>query len=203
MRAALLVILLACAFGANAATPDKPVHATSCGVTFRLTAGWTDTIQAPDKDSAELRACDIVLRPRHWLTIARKSRWGAPKDPLLLVVFKEGTSMDDALDDMGFEHEDERFGVPGGYGSFGEAEKVTDGPFQGLDAASFFRGFISDEARLRDGESRVWSGEIVRTVLKSPHGRIIGFECNGGTPDEAIDCRSVMKRVTRTFRVLR
>jgi len=111
--------------------------------------------------------------------------------------------MDDALDDMGFEHDGERFGVPGGYGSFGEAEKATYGAFQGLEASGFYRGFIRDETRLRKGESRVCSGEVVTIVLKSPDGRIIGFECDGGTPDEGIDCESVMKRVTRTFRVLR
>jgi len=143
-----------------------------------------------------------MLRPRGWSQRAKRSRWGAPDPPLDLVVFRSDTSYDEALDQMWFETDEEYghgFGVPGGYGVFGTAEPYKAGKSTGLAAYSYFRGFIKDEKLLKKNESRVFSSEIGRIVLKTPSGRIIAFQSQGNTPDERLDYEAVIQMIGRSI----
>jgi len=143
-----------------------------------------------------------MLRPRGWSQRAKRSRWGAPDPPLDLVVFRADTSYDEALDQMWFETDEEYghgFGVPGGYGSFATAEPYKAGKSAGLAAYSFFRGFIKDEKLLKKNESRVFSSEIGRIVLKTPSGRVIAFQSQGNKPDERLDYESVIQMIGRSI----
>jgi hypothetical protein len=143
-----------------------------------------------------------MLRPRGWSRRAKSSRWGAPHSPLDLVVFRVDTSYDEALDQMGFETDEESghgFGVPGGYGSFATAEPYRAGKSTGQAAYTFSRGFITDEKLLKKDESRVFSGEDAHIVLKTPSGRVIAFECPCRTPDEPVNCEPVMQMIGRSI----
>lgn len=177
-----------------------PVHNDACGIAFTLPPGWTARVHPPrEPDSETDEACIADLAPRNWSRVVETSRWDPSKVPLTLVIYKAGTAFDDALDDAGFEHDGDRFGIPGGYGSFGVAEPAAMEGWRGQESDTFFRGFIRDESRLRDGESRVFSGDARHLVLQSPAGHIVGFQCNGGTPDEPVDCAPVMRQILRTL----
>jgi hypothetical protein len=171
-----------------------------CGVTFVLPAKWTATEEVsrdyPEETDIQ---CTVSLRPRGWN--ANKSRWTASDPPIALMIFGAGTSFDDALDGAGFEHEENgtRFGMPGGYGSFAEAEPYAAGGFSGLVVQPFSRGFIRDEATLRGDESRVFGPSFQTLVMKDSSGRIIGFHANGGTPDEPVDADAIIKRIAETL----
>ncbi len=166
-----------------------------CGVAFVLPAKWTAAEKRSHDYPAETNIeCQVLLRPAGWTALARKSRWGAADPPVVLMIFASDTSYEDALDEVGFENDENGhgFGVPGGLG-FGEAEPYVAGRFSGLVAHTYFRGFIRDDSLLHKDESRVFGGEIVNVVMKAPSGRIIAFRCWGSTPDERIDCDAAIK----------
>jgi hypothetical protein len=173
-----------------------------CGVTFVLPAKWTATEQVsrdyPEDTDIQ---CVVALRPRGWSARAKKSRWEASDPPIVLMIFGAGTSFDDALDGAGFEHEENstRFGIPGGYGSFSEAEPYAAGRFSGLVVRPFFRGFIRDESTLHENESRVFSGSIETVVMKDSSERIIAFRSDSGTPDEPIDPDAIVKGIAQSL----
>jgi hypothetical protein len=193
-------LALAC-FVAVAAAAARRVEFRTCGVAFTMPASWSAQLR-PAKQVDDSMECRIMLRPRGWSQRAKRSRWGAPDPPLDLVVFRSDTSYDEALDQMWFETDEEYghgFGVPGGYGVFGTAEPYKAGKSAGLAAYSYFRGFIKDEKLLKKDESRVFSSDIGRIVLKTPSGRIIAFQSQGNTPDERLDYEAVIQMIGRSI----
>ena len=202
MRNVLLISAVLVAFVRPCIAASKTYRFKECGVDFDLLSNWSVTLdhsETATRDS-HLR-CAFALRPNGWKKVAKASRWDANETPLWLMVFTPSTSFEEALAASGFEKDTERnrFGVPGGYGSFGEAEPFRTGNRSGLVAFSFFRGFIRDEAKLQQGESRVFSGEVATIVLRGDHSRPFAFECDGGTPDEPVDCPSVIERISATL----
>jgi hypothetical protein len=200
MRRAALVTL-ACFVAVAAAAGTRSVEFRKCGVAFTIPASWSAQLR-PSKQLDDSMQCSIALRPRGWSRRAKRSRWGASDPPLDLIVFKTETSYDEALDQMGFETDEafgHGFGVPGGYGMFATAEPYSAGKFTGQAAYSYFRGFIKDEKLLEKDESRVFSGDIGHIVLKAPTGRVVAFECGGGTPDERVNCEPVIQTIGRSI----
>jgi hypothetical protein len=196
-----IVVTLACFVAVTAAAGTRRVEFRACGVVFTMPASWSARLR-PAAEIDDSMQCDMALRPRGWSRRAKHSRWGAPDPPLHLVIFKSNTSYDQALDQMGFETDaggNHGFGVPGGYGSFATAEPYKAGASTGQAAYSYFRGFINDEKLLSKDESRVFSGEIAHIVLKTASGRVIAFECEGGTPDEPLNCEPVMQMIGRSI----
>ena len=196
MRRTIGLILLLLAHTGFAGTVRR------CGVTFVLPAKWTATEEVsrdyPEETDIQ---CVVALRPWGWTVRARKSRWDASDPPMALMIFGGDTSFEDALDGAGFEHEENsaRFGIPGGYGTFSEAEPYAAGRFSGFVVRPFFRGFIRDESTLRENESRVFSGSIETVIMKEPSGRIIAFHAPGGTPDDPIDRDAIIAGIARTL----
>ena len=82
----------------------------------------------------------------------------------------------------------------GGYGSTETAEPYAGEGYSGLMARTFSRVFARD-----DVEPRAVGHDIEHVVLRGPGGRVIGFHCPGGTPDEPIDCDAVIKQVVHTL----
>jgi len=192
-------VALACFVAVAAAAATRRVEFRTCGVAFTMPASWSAQLR-PAKEVDDSMECRIMLRPRGWSQRAKRSRWGASDSPLDLVVFKSDTSYDEALDQMWFEtDEGGRFGIPGGYGSFATAEPYKAGKLTGLAAYSFFRGFIKDEKLLKKNESRVFSSEIGRIVLKTPSGRVIAFQSQGNKPDERLDFEAVIQMIGRSI----
>jgi hypothetical protein len=185
----------------TAAASTRRVEFRSCGVAFTIPASWSAQL-VPAEDVDDSVQCEIALRPHGWSKLAKRSRWGAPDPPLGLFVFRPDTSYDEALDQMGFETDEENghgFGVPGGYGSFATAQPYQAGKSNGQAAFTFFRGFINDDALLKKDESRVYSGEVGHIVLKTPSARVIGFEGEPGTPDEPVDYDPVVQMIARSI----
>jgi hypothetical protein len=174
------------------------VHHDACRVAFAIPSNWRADFKPLHDDDSD-RACAVGLMPRDWPKVITTSRWDMADLPLRMVIYKPDTPFDDAVDDSGFEHDGERFGIPGGYGSFADAKPVSISPWRGLRADAFSRGFIRDEALLKPDESRVYSSSITTIIVKSPAGRVVAFECPGGTPDEPIDCEGVIVRIVRTL----
>jgi len=184
-----------------AAAGTRRVEFRSCGVAFTIPASWSAQLR-PAKQIDDSMRCRIALRPHGWSRRAKHSRWDAPDAPLDLVVFRSDTSYDEALDQMWFEtDEGGRFGIPGGYGSFATAEPYRAGKSSGQAAYTFFRGFIKDEKLLKKDESRVFSGDIGRIVLKTPSGGVIAFVCEGGTPDDPVNCEPVIQMIGRSITI--
>lgn len=206
MRLRICSILLIVAVGASESASPKRWRFASCGINFGLPAGWTAALEPPDADdrssddhSAEL--CTIDLRPRNWSRIAKKSRWDASDPPLILTVFKAGTTLEKALGEAGFQNDPDDlhgYGVAGGYGSWARAKTYRFRQWRGQEADTFFRGFARDDAHLAEGESRVFSGEQPIIVVRGPAGRMLQFDCGGGTPDEPVNCYAAVEAVLRT-----
>ncbi len=204
LRGRLIAILFVAAT-LPAVVDARVFNDKQCGIVFSIPRSWTAR-KAPSEESrieeGEVIRCSIALRPNGWSKLAKRSRWGAPDPPLVLFVFSSSVSYDQALSEIGFEQDEgrDRFGMSGGYGSFATAQPYQSGGLSGQAAYTFFRGFVRDESLLHGEESRVFSGEIGHMVLKAPSGRFIGFECEGGTPDESVDCESAIDRIARTIR---
>jgi hypothetical protein len=179
------------------------VRSTTCGAEFFIPRPWSASREGPDAVKSDTADCHIALRPRGWSERAKHSRWGSPDPPLTLILFSRSKTFDQALEEIGFDNDEERgLGMWGGYGSRAGAAEYKAGPLTGLAASTFFRGFIRDEALLRAEESRVFSGEIGHIVLKTRSGRPIGFVCDGGSPDDEVDCAPVIERIARTIRFI-
>ena len=162
-----------------------------CGVSFVLPRHWT--AQATDE-------CDVALRPAGWSRIAKKSRWSPSDPPLVLVLFERGMSFDQALEEKDFEPDEGGYAIHRGQGN-AVAEPYVAGQYSGLVARVFSRIFIDDDARVRDDEPRAVGHDIEYVVLKAPGGRVIGFDCPGGSPDEPIDCDAIIRQVLPTLRL--
>jgi hypothetical protein len=201
-RPLLATILLA---GWTGSAHAETFRSKECGATFMIPSTWTAEVQSPDDTRGadnDTLSCSIALRPRGWSKKVARSRWGTPDPPLTLLVFKPSTSYEQALEEIGFDEGDEAgrgFGMPGGYGSFATAQPYAAGRLRGHAAYTFFRGFIRDDALLQGEESRVFSGEIGHLVLKTKPGRVVAFECEGGSPDMAVDCEPVIQRIGRSI----
>ena len=194
----------------SAVTLSAPILASTahferkCGVEFSVLPKWQAIRESRD-DQSEYVLCKIAVQPLHWATILKKSRerWDdAPNHPLLVFVFTPSTSYEQALDDVGFEEDEfgRGLGFESWHGQFVTGEPYTGGGLTGLAAHTVFRGFIRDQSLRRPEESGVFTGGIDHIVLKTPAGRIIGFECAGSTPDARVDCRQVIQLVAESLR---
>jgi hypothetical protein len=143
-----------------------------CGIAFDPPLHWTATATAE---------CDVELRPDRWSETAKASRWHADDPPLTLILFQRGTSFEYALHAQDFD-------------TFGTTEPYTVGDSSGVVARVFSRVFAKD-----DDEPRAAGHDIEHVVLKTPGGRVIAFDCPGGTPDDPIDCDRVIRRVVGTL----
>jgi hypothetical protein len=191
------LLMLAGLAAVTATAGTRRVEFRTCGVAFTIPASWSAQL-IPGKEIDDSMQCGIALRPRAWSRVAKRSRWQSSDPPLAFFVFKPETSYDEALDQMGFETDEETghgFGVPGGYGSFATAERYRAGKSTGLAAYSYFRGFIKDEELLEKNESPAFSGDIGHIVLKTPSGRVIGFEGDEGTPDEPVNYKAIIQMI--------
>lgn len=193
-------LMLAGLIAVTAAAGTRRVEFRACGAAFTIPASWSAQLM-PAKKTDDSMQCGIALRPHGWSRLTRRSRWGAPAVPLWLFVFKGDTSYVEALDQMGFETNEESgrgFGIPG-YKTFAEAQPYKVGKLRGLAAYTAYRGFISDDTLLRKDESRIFGGETGHIVLQMPSGRSIGFQCEPSTPDEPVHCEPVIQMIGRSI----
>jgi len=183
------------------ANPVK-VDARECGAAFSLPGLWTMEIGSSENRESSIR-CQVALRPGGWKEKVKRSRWGASDPPLRLTIFSEATTYETALRLSEFEsHEDSGvWGKYGGYAIFAPAEPRVEGGWSGLAAYTFYRGFIREDAKLAADESHAFGAEIAHIVLRRPDGRVIKFECVGGTPDEEVDCDPVIRLIAETLKL--
>ena len=175
----------------------------SCGVSFTLPHGWTAEVEARDKDDSPRELCNIAVRPPRWRAKAKKSRWDIADPPLTITIFKRGTRFESAATDSEFERDEQgKLGFPGFRGVLATAEEYRAGRYTGIVATPFFRGYLREGAKTRiiDGEeeSNVYSGESEHVLLRV-NGRVVGLNCEGGTPDEHIECDAAIRAVLRRF----
>lgn len=173
---------------------------TQCGVHFSIPKNWHASLEPTDDDTI---ACRFNIDPPRWHP--QRSRWGdAPAHPLRLEIYAPSATYDEALDEMGFEKDEEgRVGVPGFRSVLSQAEPFALGRLAGVQSSPFYRGYAKDESLLEEGESRVYSTVEEHIVAKTPEGRWIGIECDHGTPDASVDCEAVVPIVARSLRFVK
>ena len=151
-----------------------------CRVAFTLPDHWT---------ARTTWKCDVEVRPPRWSAKVKRSRFLMPDPPLTLFTFERGTSFGQALGARSFD----LWSAVGDY---------TAGEWSGRTGSRPTRIYLRPGVRPRnDDEPTGILKDVYQYVLKGRGGRIIAFECQGGSPDERFDCQGAVRRIVATLRL--
>jgi len=168
-----------------------------CGVTFHLPPHWTAKIETDDEDRQEHIRCSIAIRPPHYARQYAKTQWSAEDPPMTLDLYD--SSFDEAMTSMEFEKDDEgNVSVPS-RGANVSASEFKFAGWTGWRGDSWYRGYAHDDAELAEGESRVFTGQMLRLAVRRGK-RMVGVYCIGGVYESPFNCDQVTKRLLRTLR---
>ena len=153
---------------------------TGCGLTFNVPRGW----HAAVVDDTPTQ-CEIGLEPPGWERMRKKSRW--PEEELAISVRRYRMTFEQALDDIGFERDDQgRWGMPSFRGMFEPARPVRYGAFRGLRNEPWGRQYAKEGADLGD-YPRVQGSSEVFIALHDARETVVSIIYGRGSPDTPFD----------------